>query len=210
MRKYSFLSLTLVFCFTTNAAAWPPWARRRVLSNLPNSGYCLPFNRDTNHCVSDYVAISEQPVLIPAIGISVRDGQIHIDGSTVSGAEVIDVVQDGPAARAGIRAGGSLVKDAILEAGAVFAVVVTPLIPIFEAIDRSSVLDHSDVIIAIDGERIRNSLDLHMRAANPIIWRANLSYGHPARSAPAIMSNMCTEVGPSTLGETLGFRLVPS
>jgi S1-C subfamily serine protease len=54
-------------------------------------------------------------------------------------------------------------KEDLLETAAVFAIVVTPLIPLLQAIDHSSVLDHSDVIFAADGARVRNTLDLAAR-----------------------------------------------
>ena len=51
-------------------------------------------------------------------------------------------------------------KSSFREAGGFVAIILTPVIPLLRAIDRSSMFDDRDVIFAVDGERIRNILDL--------------------------------------------------
>jgi S1-C subfamily serine protease len=161
-----FISAAVVLCLRSTVSAWPPWQKRPIFfhADFPDSEECVSFSRRTIGCVADYAATLDRPVPIASIGVSVRDSWAHINGSAVRGAEVIEVMPTGPAAQAGIRAASMLVKYAILETGAVFAIAVLPLIPIFQAIDHSSLLDHSDLIFAADGERIRNSIDFAARA----------------------------------------------
>jgi S1-C subfamily serine protease len=86
-------------------------------------------------------------VTIAGIGVSVRDGRAElVDGHEVSGAEVIDVQAESPAAAAGMRSARMA--------------ALAPIISLVQAINRSFKFDRSDVIFAVDGERIRNTLDL--------------------------------------------------
>jgi len=51
-------------------------------------------------------------------------------------------------------------RAAFAETRGFVATILTPIIPLLWAIDRNSMFDDRDVIFAVDGERIRNILDL--------------------------------------------------
>ena len=97
---------------------------------------------------ADYVQTLDRAVTISGIGVAVRDARAKlIDGHEVSGAEVMDVTPSGPAALAGIQPATINAKAALLEAGAVFAIVLPPVIPLFQVLDHSSALDNGDLIL---------------------------------------------------------------
>jgi S1-C subfamily serine protease len=110
---------------------------------------------------ADYIQTLNLAVTISRIGVSVRDGRTDlIDGHEVDGVEVIDAAAESPAASAGIQSCGTAARTALAKAGGFVAIILTPVIPLLRAIDRSSMFDDRDVIFAVDGERIRNILDL--------------------------------------------------
>ena len=51
-------------------------------------------------------------------------------------------------------------RAALAKAGGFVAIILSPVIPLLRAIDRSFIFDERDVIFVVDGERIRNILDL--------------------------------------------------
>ena len=138
------VAVIFLFCLATGARAGP-W-------RPDNASYSAGGNRAASEnkapgSAADYLKAFDQTIIIPGIGASVRDGWAElIDGHIVSGAEVIHVQAQGPAASAGIRAARLTV----------FARISSLL----QAADSSFRLDGSDVIFAADGERIRSTLDL--------------------------------------------------
>ena len=88
---------------------------------------------------ADYIKTLNRAVPLSSIGMYVRDGRTElIDGHEVNGVEVIDAGAESPAASLGIQSA----------------------IALFRAIDRSFMFDDRDVVFAVDGERIRNILEL--------------------------------------------------
>jgi S1-C subfamily serine protease len=162
-RKLAIVVL-LVLCSTTTARAWPPWEERpTILPTAPSSSESFAKNRGFGS-TNDYVQDIHRPVSISDIGVSVRDGWARMtDGHEVRGAEVIAVDPGSPAALAGIQPGRVTTKEAVLEIGAIFAIVVTPLMPLLQAVDNSYLFDNSDLIFAADGERVTDTLDLAAR-----------------------------------------------
>jgi S1-C subfamily serine protease len=110
---------------------------------------------------ADYLQTLNRPVTITRIGVSVRDGRTElIDGHKVNGVEVIDAAAEIPAASTEIQSCRMAARAAFAEAGGFVATILTPVSALLRAIDHSSMFDESDVIFAVDGERIRNILDL--------------------------------------------------
>jgi S1-C subfamily serine protease len=161
-RRVAIVVVLCVLWSTTSAKAWPPWEERPTIFPMPvASSHAFVENR---HFPSTNDYLQSTPVAIAGIGVSVRDGVATLsDGFRVRGAEVITVDPRSPAALAGIESSWIRAKDALQEVGAVFAIIVTPLIPVLQAVDNSSLFDNSDVIFAADGERIRNTLELVAR-----------------------------------------------
>jgi len=136
------VAVIFLFCLATGARAGP-W-------RPDNASYSAGGNRAASEnkapgSAADYLKALDQAVTISGVGVSVRDGWAElIDRHIVSGAKVIDVKAQSPAARAGIRS----------------ATLFTSISSLLQAVDRSFRFDGSDVIFAADGERIRNALDL--------------------------------------------------
>jgi S1-C subfamily serine protease len=140
--------VVLLLCFTTEARAGLPWQQRPAAHSTGENRAAS--QHKTLGSIADYVKTLDRPVIISEIGASVRDGRAKlIDGHEVSGAEVIDVAAESPAASAGIRSARTTAKA-----------VLAPVIHLLQAIDQSFMFDNSDVIFAANGERIRNTLDL--------------------------------------------------
>jgi S1-C subfamily serine protease len=156
------VAVFLLLCFTTEARAGPPWLERPAA--FPTGENRASSQGRIIGSAADYVQTLNRPVAISGIGASVRNGRTKlIDGHEVSGAEVVDVASEGPAASAAIESCGMAAKAAPLRARGVFAIILTPVIPLLQAIHHSSTFDDSDVIFAADGERIRNAVDLEDR-----------------------------------------------
>ena len=148
------VAIFLLLCFTTEARAGP------VPATLP-AGENRASGQDEIGSAADYIHTLNLAVTISRIGVSVRDGRTElIDGHEVSGAEVIDAATDSPAASAGIQSCRMAARAALAEAGGFVATILTPVILLLRAIDHSSMFEDRDVIFAVDGERVRNILDL--------------------------------------------------
>jgi hypothetical protein len=94
------------------------------------------------------------------IGITVDDEIIQRDGHGVEGIIIVSVVKNSPAARAGLRGEGTALQH-VLKAGVVVCSVFFP--PGFMAlpfIEEHDVGKSYDLIIAVDGERVRDVLGL--------------------------------------------------
>ena len=144
----------LLLCFTTEARARP------VSATLP-AGENRPSGQDEIGSAADYIQTLSLAVTISRIGVSVRDGRTELlDGHEVSGAEVIDAGAEIPAASLEIQSCRMAARPALAHGGGLVATMLTPVIALLRAIDRSFMFDDRDVIFAVDGERIRNILEL--------------------------------------------------
>jgi S1-C subfamily serine protease len=149
------VAVFLLLCFTSEARAGP------VPATLPAGENRASRQYEGIGSAADYIQTLNRAVPISGIGVSVRDGRTElIDGHEVNGVEVIDTAADTPGASAGMQSCRMATRAALPEAGGFVATILTPLIPLLRAIDHSSILDERDVIFAVDGERIRNILDL--------------------------------------------------
>lgn len=114
--------------------------------------------------LNDYINSSGEPLDIPQLGIQVRDGDAKLDDcGPVSGAGVTEVSANG--ASAGIledhHTSHMMVTGALVGAGLAAAVLFPPaVIPILLVAHVGSSSGSVDVIIAVDGNRVRNTLDL--------------------------------------------------
>ena len=136
MGKSFCVVVVLLFCFASgaSAAAWRP----DRFGSHSNGAHPAAGENQAPGSADDYLKTSDQPVLISQIGAYVRNGWAELsDGREVSGAEVIDVRAQGPAASAGIRSA----KMAVL-------------ISLLQSVDSSLYSDTSDVIFAVDGESL--------------------------------------------------------
>ena len=136
MGKSFCVVVVLLFCFASgaSAAAWRP----DRFGSHSNGAHPAAGENQAPGSADDYLKTSDQPVLISQIGAYVRNGWAELsDGREVSGAEVIDVRAQGPAASAGIRSA----KMAVL-------------ISLLQTVDSSAHSDTSDVIFAVDGESL--------------------------------------------------------
>jgi len=114
--------------------------------------------------LNDYINNSGEPLAVAQLGIQVSDDSAKLDDSgAVSGAGVIEVSGNG--ASAGIlddhHTSHMMVTGALVGAGLAAAVLFPPaVIPILLVAHVRSSGEAADVIIAVDGNRVRNTLDL--------------------------------------------------
>src|SRR5216683_1619685 len=148
------VAIFLLLCFTTEARARP------VSATLP-AGENRASGQDEIGSAADYIQTLNLAVTISRIGVSVRDGRTELfDGHEVSGVEVIDAAAESPAASLEIQSCRMAARAALAQGGGLVATILTPVIALLRAIDRGFMFDDRDVIFAVDGERIRNILDL--------------------------------------------------
>jgi hypothetical protein len=112
--------------------------------------------------LSDYMGVDGGQIEISQLGITVGDGNGTLDGNPISGASVLEVSATGPAAKAldshrasHLVVGGALVGTA-LAAGLFFP----PALIGVAILASSHVGETYDLVIAIDGYRVRNTPDL--------------------------------------------------
>jgi S1-C subfamily serine protease len=149
------VAVFILFCFTNEARAGPVPATLRAGENRASG------QDESIGSAADYIQTLNLAVTISRIGVAVRDGWTElIDGHEVSGAEVIDAGAEIPPASLGIQSCRMAARAALAHGGGLVATMLTPLIALLRAIDSSFMFDDRDLIFAVDGERIRNILDL--------------------------------------------------
>lgn len=110
---------------------------------------------------NDY--INTAPFQVLALGILVRDGETKLDdGRLVSGVAVIDVIPTGPSHGAldSHRTSRYLTTGLLLGAGAAAVVFFPPAIMAIPLVMNSGIGQPHDVIIGVDGNRVRNTFEL--------------------------------------------------
>ena len=162
-RRFS-VAVFLLLCFASEARAGP-WQAHPVPATLPvreNPGSAQDIGS-----AADYLQTLSQVLIISRISVSVREGWTElIDGHQVKGVEVVDAAAESPVASAGIQSCTMAARTAPAKAGGFAAIILSPVIRLLRAIDRSLIFDERDVIFAVDGERIRNILELADRVQN--------------------------------------------
>ena len=158
MSKRFSVAVFLLLCFASEARAGP-WQAHPVPATLPAGEN--PGSDPDIGSAADYIQTLNQAVPISSIGMSVRQGGTElIDGHEVNGVEVLDAGAEIPAASVGIPSCRMAARAALAHDGGLVATILAPVIALLRAIDRSFMFDDRDVIFAVDGERIRNVLDL--------------------------------------------------
>jgi S1-C subfamily serine protease len=115
--------------------------------------------------VKDYVSgdsysVGENEDQVSALGIEVTNGESKLTrGPSVTGIKVISVDPGGPAAIAGLQSERMIARvlTAALAAG---GMVFPPALFVAILVSQSDVGESHDLIIAVDGERTRNIVDL--------------------------------------------------
>jgi S1-C subfamily serine protease len=111
---------------------------------------------------NDYLGAAGGPVDLPRLGIVVRNGSAKLDhGEQIVGALVTGVSPAGPAA--GIltsHPASRLILEGALFGTAVASAVFFPPAAVGVATIACYVTDSYDLVIAVDGHRVRNTLDL--------------------------------------------------
>ena len=116
--------------------------------------------------VKDYVggdsySVGENEDQVPALGIEVTNGESKLTrGPSVTGIKVITVDPGGPAAIAGLQSERMMARTALTAALAVGGVVFPPAMFVAMLAQQSDVGESHDLIIAVDGARTRNIVDL--------------------------------------------------
>jgi S1-C subfamily serine protease len=119
--------------------------------------------------IKDYLDTSAEPVEVSSLGIMVRDGHTNLsDGESISGAQVVGISPHSPAAEsfATHEVSHMLVNGALLGAGVASAILFPPAIIAVAMIAHSHVGMSYDLVVGIDGCRVRNTIDLMQSIAN--------------------------------------------
>jgi S1-C subfamily serine protease len=118
--------------------------------------------------IKDYLDTSEGPVEISSLGVEVRDGRASLgDGESISGAEVVDISPNSPAAEAlgTHKVSHALIDGALIGAGVASVVLFPPALVAVAMMAHSGVGMSYDLVIGIDGYRVRNTIDLMQSVA---------------------------------------------
>jgi len=151
-------SLALLFYSAGHARAWQTIPDPPVPDPDPQAATSSP------QSLSAYMNASGEPLAIPQLGITVRDDSAKLDDAgRVSGAGVTGVSAGG--ASAGIlddhHVSHTIVSGALLGAGAAAFVLFPPaVIAVVMLANARGAGESLDLIIAVDGARVRNTMDL--------------------------------------------------
>jgi S1-C subfamily serine protease len=113
--------------------------------------------------INDYLGIDGGQIEISQLGIMVRDGSARLDdGEKISGASVVEVSATAPAAKAldSHRASRLILDGALVGTAVASAVFFPPALIGVALLANSNIGESHDLVIAVDGYRVRNILDL--------------------------------------------------
>lgn len=113
--------------------------------------------------------LGTEPLEIVALGIVVRDGKTKLDdGHPVNGVAVIDVFPTGPSRDAlrSHRTARYVMTGLLIGAGAAAMVFFPPAIMAIPLVINAGVEQSYDVIIGVDGNRVRNTFELFQAVQN--------------------------------------------
>ena len=121
--------------------------------------------------LKDYVGgdSAQGPVEVAQLGLLVYDAKAKLeDGREIAGVAVADVVPEGAAARAGIHSTGpgTATVAVVLGASIAAAVFFPPAVIGIALVAHMAAAKPHEVIIGVDGNRVRNTLELTQALAN--------------------------------------------
>ena len=94
------------------------------------------------------------------LGIEVEDGSNRFEGQNVRGVEVLKVHPFSPAARAGLKSRRAAVNTLLETVTFVGALAFVPMGLAFQYVEDRGIGDQHDLIIGVDGERVRDVFEL--------------------------------------------------
>jgi hypothetical protein len=101
------------------------------------------------------------------LGVELREDCSKLDSNEqVCGLAVLEVRKNSPAAIAGIKPYTALAHDLLDGAGVAAALVFPPAIIAVAVIDQSSIGESFDLVIGVDGRRVRHILDFQDLTSN--------------------------------------------
>jgi S1-C subfamily serine protease len=114
------------------------------------------------HDVYDYLGSAGGPIELPRLGITVRNGSATLNnGQRVFGALVAEVSSTGAAAKAlNSHHPSRIILEGALFGMAVASAVFFPPAAVGVTTIACYVADSYDLVIAVDGHRVKNTLDL--------------------------------------------------
>jgi S1-C subfamily serine protease len=151
----------MLFHRVGSAAAQQPWNQPDPAASVPAPD--APAQPLHLQGLNDYIEQRAGPGEISQLGILVRDDSAELkDGGDALGAAVVKVLKSG-AATGVLQAPGSsetIRTAALIGASAAAAVMFPPALIAVALIARTRIGEACDVIIGIDGDRVRNTLEL--------------------------------------------------
>ncbi len=151
------------------AAFFPGPAMGQTFGSTASGAGDLPTEASKIPGIKDYLDTSEEPIEVASLGIKVRDGRATLnDGQSISGAQVIDVLPRSPVAQSlgSHEVSHLLVSGALIGAGVASAVLFPPAIVAVAMIAHRHIGMTYDLVVGVDGFRIRNTIDLMQSIAN--------------------------------------------
>jgi S1-C subfamily serine protease len=113
--------------------------------------------------INDYLGVGSGQIEISQLGIMVQDGSARLDdGERISGASVVEISANGPAAKVldSHRTSEMLVDGALVGTAVASAVFFPPALIGVAMLYSTHIGESHDLVIAVDGNRVRNTLDL--------------------------------------------------
>jgi S1-C subfamily serine protease len=135
--------------------------------------------------IDDYMGNDAGPVDIPQLGIAVRNGSAKLaDGRQISGVKVVEVLASGPATKAldSHKTGRFILDGALFVTAAASVVFCPPALIGVVMLAHSHVGESYDLVIAVDGYRVRNALDLvsplRQAQSGDVVYMVVIRNGH--------------------------------
>ena len=185
--KRPLASLLIIFCLAT------PWQQ------VPIAAAADPTDGQTSANVGtlkDYVGGSgarAAPVEVPQLGLLAYDAKAKLDsGQEIAGIAVADVIPEGAAARAGIASTspGTATVAVVVGASVAAAVFFPPAVIGIALLAHMEAGKPRDLIIGVDGKRVKNTLELTLAVANfktgDVAYLAMVHQGHRVQLAVVV------------------------